>query len=264
MVVDGITRWGYVRREWEYWIRQYRRRWRGTVVVSIANPLLFLIAIGAGLGRLVAPGDHAVLGGVPYLAFFAPGMLAAASMQNGIVESAFPVARGRMRDGAYQPALTSPLEPVDILLGHTLFMAVRIAMSAAAFVVVMVALGASRSWLVVLTLPAATLTGLAFATPVTAWAMAQETPARVGGLFKWVVMPMYLFSGTFFAIEQVPGWAQALVKLTPLWHGVDLCRTLSLGTAQWGPSIVHIGYLVVLTGLGLRLAARTFDRHLHA
>ena len=105
------------------------------MVVSIANPLLFLIAIGAGLGRLVTSGDHAVLGGVSYLAFFAPGMLAAASMQNGIVESAFPVARGRMRDGPYQPAVTSPLEPVDILLGHTLFLAIRVAMSAAAFIV---------------------------------------------------------------------------------------------------------------------------------
>ena len=262
--VDTVTRWSYIRRGWEYWIRQYRRRWRGTVVVSIANPLLFLIAIGAGLGRLVTSGDHAVLGGVSYLAFFAPGMLAAASMQNGIVESAFPVARGRMRDGPYQPAVTSPLEPVDILLGHTLFMAVRVAMSAAAFIVVMVALGAAQSWLVALTLPAATLTGLAFATPVTAWAITQETPARIGGLFKWVVMPMYLFSGTFFAIEQLPGWAQGLVKLTPLWHGVDLCRSLSLGTATWGTSIVHIGHLTILTALGLVLAARTFPRHLHS
>jgi lipooligosaccharide transport system permease protein len=261
---ETTSRWSYIRREWEYWIRHYRRRWRGTVVVSIANPLLFLVAIGAGLGRLVTADDQSVLGGVSYLAFFAPGMLAAASMQNGIIESAFPVARGRMRDGPYQPAVTSPLEPADILIGHTLFMAARIAMSAAAFLVVMVALGAAHSWLVVLTLPAATLTGLAFATPVAAWAMTQETPASIGSLFKWVVMPMYLFSGTFFAIEQLPGWAQALVKLTPLWHGVDLCRTLSLGTATWGASIVHIGYLTALAAGGLVLASRTFRRHLHS
>jgi lipooligosaccharide transport system permease protein len=262
--LDTTRRWSYIQREWEYWIRQYRRRWRGTLVVSVANPLLFLVAIGAGLGRLVTADDAAVLGGVPYLAFFAPGMLAAASMQNGIVESAFPVARGRMSDGPYQPAVTSPLEPVDILIGHTLFMAARIAMSAAAFIVVMAALGAAHSWLVVFTLPAATLTGLAFATPVAAWAMTQETPARIGGLFKWVVMPMYLFSGTFFAVEQLPGWLQGLVTITPLWHGVELCRTLSLGTATWGTSFVHIGYLTVLTGAGLVLATRTFRRHLHS
>jgi lipooligosaccharide transport system permease protein len=254
----------YVRREFQYWTRQYRRRWRGTVVVSIANPVLFLLAIGVGLDRLVTPAasSHA-LGGVTYLAFFAPGMLAVASMQNGIIESAFPVARGRMADGPYQPAVSSPLEPSDILLGHVLFMALRIAMSAAAFIVVMVVLGAARSWLVVLTLPAATLTGLAFATPVAAWAVTLDAPNRIGDLFKWVVMPMYLFSGAFFAVEQLPGALRVLVRLTPLWHGVDLCRTLSLGTATWGTSIVHCGYLAGLTLLGLHLARRTFDKNLH-
>jgi lipooligosaccharide transport system permease protein len=262
--LDTTSRWDYIQREWQYWLRQYRRRWRGTVVISIANPLLFLIAIGAGLGRLVPSGGHGMLGGVSYLAFFAPGMLAAASMQNGIIESAFPVARGRMRDGPYQPAVTSPLEPSDILIGHVLFMAARIAMSAAAFIVVMLAVGAARSWLVVFTLPAATLTGLAFATPVAAWAISQESPNRIGALFKWVVMPMYLFSGTFFAIGQLPGPLQILVKLTPLWHGVDLCRSLSLGTTTLGMTTVHIGYLTALTALGLVLAARTYRRHLHS
>jgi lipooligosaccharide transport system permease protein len=266
--VDTPTRWDYIRREWEYWARQYRARWKGTVVVSIANPVLFLIAIGAGLGRLVTPtaGSTAAvaLGGVSYLAFFAPGMLAAASMQNGIIESAFPVARGRMKDGPYQPAVSSPLEPTDILFGHVLFMAARIAMSAAAFILVMIALGAARSWLVLLTLPAATLTGLAFATPVAAWAVTLDEPSRVVGLFKWVVMPMYLFSGTFFAVSQLPDWLQPVVMVTPLWHGVDLCRTLSLGTATWGTSIVHIGYLAVLTGVGLVVGARNFQKHLHS
>ena len=252
----------FAAREWRYWWLQYRRRWRGSIVVSVANPVLFLIAIGAGVGRLVTP--PAGSGGVTYLAFFAPGMLAAASMQNGIVESAFPVARGRMPDGSYRTAVASPLEPTDILLGHVVCMAVRIAMSAAAFLVVMMAFGASRSWLVLLCLPAATLTGLAFATPVAAWAITLDGPNRVGQLFKWVVMPLYLFSGTFFAIEQLPDWLQALVRLTPLWHGVDLCRTLSLGTATWPASAVHVAYLLALAGGGFALARRMFSRQLHS
>jgi ABC-type polysaccharide/polyol phosphate export permease len=269
MVVASLTsgeRWDLIRREYDYWWRQYRRRWRGTVVINVANPVLFLIAIGAGIGRLVTPTADtpaaAALGGVTYLAFFAPGMLAAASMQNGIIEG-LQVVRGRMPDGPYQPAITSPLEPSDILFGHVLYMAVRIAMSAAAFLVVMVALGAAHSWLVVLTLPAATLTGLAFATPTAAWGATVDDPGRVGDLFKWVVMPMYLFSGTFFATEQLPGWAQLFVKVTPLWHGVELCRTLSLGTATWPGSGVHIGYLGVVTVVGLMLARRTFAKNLH-
>jgi len=151
--VDIPSKREYVRREYDYWWRQYKRRWRGTIVVSVANPILFLIAIGAGIGRLVTPSTDSpvatALGGVTYLAFFAPGMLAAASMQNGIIEGLQAV-RGRMPDGPYQPAITSPLEPSDILLGHVLYMVVRIAMSAAAFLVVMVAMGAAHSGLVVL------------------------------------------------------------------------------------------------------------------
>jgi ABC-type polysaccharide/polyol phosphate export permease len=253
----------YALREFEYRVRQYRRGWQGTIVISIANPLLFLVAIGAGLGKLISP-DTAALGGVSYLAFFAPGMLAAASMQNGIIEAAFPVSMSRMRMGSYQVALSSPLEPTDILLGHSLFMAMKVAIGAAAFLIVMVAMGAAQSPLVLLTLPAALLTGLAFATPVTAWAITLDDPGRAGDLFKWVVMPLYLFSGTFFAIEQLPSWLRVLAYATPLWHGVDLCRSLSLGTATWSGAAIHVAYLLGLTGLGLILARGTFRRHLHA
>jgi len=266
VALDTASRWSYVRREYDYWWRQYKRRWRGTVVINVANPVLFLIAIGAGIGRLVTPsadtGAAAALGGVTYLAFVAPGMLAAASMQNGIIEGA-QVVRGRMPDGPYQPAITSPLEPSDILFGHVLYMALRIAMSAAAFLAVMVAMGAAHSWLVILTLPAATLTGLAFATPTAAWGATVDDPGRINDLFKWVVMPMYLFSGTFFPTAQLPGWAQPLIRLTPLWHGGELCRTLSLGTATWSGSVVHVCYLGAVAALGLFLARRTFAKHLH-
>lgn len=245
-----------------YWMRRYRRMWKGTIVISVANPLLFLIAIGAGLGRLISPGSDALYG-VSYLAFFAPGMLAAAAMQNGVIESAFPVSASRMNGGAYRVATASPLEPTDILYGHVLFMAVRIAMSAAAFLVVMLAIDGVHSQLVLLTLPAATLTGLAFATPVSAWAVTLPNPDPVSNLFKWVVMPLYLFSGTFFAVEQLPGWLRALAYVSPLWHGADLCRTLSLGTATWGRSLLHLAYLVALTAAGLLLARTTYRRHLH-
>jgi ABC-type polysaccharide/polyol phosphate export permease len=249
-------------REFEYWLRRYKRTWRGTVVVSIANPLLFLIAIGAGLGRLIP--DSAALGGVSYLAFFAPGMLAAASMQNGVVESAFPVSWARRSGGSYQVAGAGPLEPADILIGHTLFMAFKIAMGAAAFLVVMVAMGAARSPLVVLDLPAALLTGLAFATPTAAWVITVDRPGTAGTLFKWVVMPLYLFSGTFFPIAALPVPVRVLAYVSPLWHGADLCRSLSLGTASWGMSAVHVGYLLTLTGLGLYFGLRTYRAQLHS
>lgn len=246
-------------REFRYRWTHYARNWRGSIVISVANPLLFLIAIGVGLGRLVHP-----VGSVSYLDFFAPGMLAAASMQNGIVESAFPVSRSKTFGGSYRVAAASPLEPVDIMVGHLLFMTVRIAMSAAAFYVVMQAFGAANGPLAMLALPAAVLTGLAFAVPAAAWSVTLESPARIGTLFKWVVMPLYLFSGTFFSVDQLPPILRAIAYVSPLWHGADLCRSLTLGTAAWALTSVHIGYLAAIVLIGLWFARRTFTRNLHA
>ncbi|MEV4625145.1 ABC transporter permease [Micromonospora sp. NPDC049523] len=260
---DPTTNTGMALRAYRYWTLRYRRTWRGTIVISVANPLLFLVAMGLGLGRLIGP-DTAVLGGVGYLAFFAPGMLAAASMQNGIIEAAFPVAWSRRPGGAYPVAAGTPLEPEDILHGHLLFMTLRVLTSAAAFLLVMVAFGAAMSPLVALALPAATLTGMAFALPSAAWAVTLTDVGPVGSIFKWVVMPLYLFSGTFFAVEQLPEVLRPVVYVTPLWHGVDLCRTLSLGTATWPTSLVHIAYLAALTCVGYLVARRNYRRHLHA
>jgi ABC-type polysaccharide/polyol phosphate export permease len=248
-------------REFNYWLLRYKRTWRGTIVISVANPLLFLIAIGVGLATIIKPSSTP--GGVPYLAFFAPGMLAASAMQNGVVESAFPISRAKRPGGSYQVATATPLEPTDIMVGHLLFMTLRVAMSAGIFAIVMIAFGAGRSPLVVLTPLAAILTALAFATPVMAWAVTLPNPRPVNAAFKWVVMPLYLFSGTFFAVEQLPEWLRWLAYVTPLWHGVELCRTLSLGTATWAGSAVHLAYLVVLTVVGLLIARRTYRRYLH-
>jgi Nod factor-specific ABC transporter NodJ protein len=249
------------RYEFAYRLQRYRRTWRGTVVISLVNPLLFLIAVGVGLGHVV--NHSASLHGVSYLAFFAPGMLAASAMQNGIVESGWPVSHGVTKGGSYRVAITTPLESTDIMFGHLLFMAMKIALSAAAFVAVMAAFGAAKSWLVLLAVPAATLTGLAFATPTAAFAATVSSQKVVGNLFKWVVMPLYLFSGTFFPVSQLPVALRALAYATPLWHGVDLCRTLSLGTATWGRCAMDVVYLSAVTILGIVVARRTYRRRLY-
>ena len=249
--------------EFSYQLQRYRRTWRGTIVVSVVNPLLFLLAIGVGLGKVVSS-HPAALHGATYLEFFAPGMLAAAAMQNGIIESAFPVSRAVRDGGSYSVTVTTPLDSTDIMFGHSLYMAFKLTLSALAFVAVMACFGAARSWLSLLTVPAAALTGLAFATPTMAWAATVRNPRAVFGAFKWVVMPLYLFSGTFFPVTQLPVVLRALAYATPLWHGVDLCRTLSLGTATWGRTAGHVGYLLVFTAVGLALAARTYRRRLYA
>ncbi|MDP9849854.1 ABC transporter permease [Streptosporangium lutulentum] len=247
-------------REFSSWMLRYRRTWKSTIVISVANPLLFLVAIGAGLGQLVDPSS---LGGLTYLEFFAPGILAAAAMQNAYIEAAFVVHGSLRQDKSYLVAAATPLEPRDIMAGHMLFMAFRIGTSALAFAAVMAALGATRSPWAVLTVPAALLTGMAFAAPLAAWTVTVGRFGALNTVFRFVLMPMYLFSGTFFGIETLPDWLRPLAYVLPLWHGVDLCRTLSLGTATLLTSAIHVGYLAALTAGGVAVALVTYRRHIH-
>jgi lipooligosaccharide transport system permease protein len=184
-------------------------------------------------------------------------------MQNGIVESAFPVSRAVARGGSYGVTVSTPLDSTDIMLGHCLYMAFKLALGSVGFFLVMACFGAPQSWQAVWTVPAATLTGLAFATPTMGWAAKVAEPRRVAGLFKWVVMPLYLFSGTFFPVSQLPGVLRAVAYATPLWHGVDLCRSLSLGTATVPRTAGHVCYLLVVVAAGLLLSARTYRRRLY-
>jgi lipooligosaccharide transport system permease protein len=259
LTTAGLPAW----RAAAYWIRQYTRVWRGTVVISIANPVLFLIGIGAGLGKLVDHHAPAQIAGVPYLAFFAPGLLAAATMQTAFLESSGRVRQAASWGGSYRDAALTPLEPRQIMDGHLLFILFRVVTSAAAFLAVMAAFGACRSWWALAVLPAATLTGLAFTTATMAWAVTATGHTQINNVFRFVIIPLYMFSGTFFAIGQLPGWLLPVAYVTPLYHGVALCRTLSLGTATLAGSAVHLAYLVVMAVGGYLLARVNYRRVLH-
>jgi lipooligosaccharide transport system permease protein len=250
--------------EARYWLLRYRRTWRGTVVISIANPALFLAALGAGLGPLVDRHQSSYLHGVAYVAFLAPGLLAASMMQTAFVESAGPVSISARSGGAYRAALATPVEPRELYVGHLLFVAFRIGTSALAFVLVAWSFGALPAGHLPVVAGAALLTGLAFATPMAAWAVSVERTALLTGLFRFVVMPLYMFSGAFFAIAQLPAWLRSIVAATPLYHGVELCRSLSLGTATVGATTEHVGYLLALTVLGAIAGCRSYRRVLAA
>ena len=250
-------------REFTYWLLQYRRTWRGTIVISVANPLLFLLGIGAGLGHLVDRHAPTEIAGVSYLAFFAPGMLAAAAMQTGFIEGSFRVAQAAGFNGSYRAATTTPLGPTQIMGGHLTFVAFRLATSAAAFVVVMVGFGATGGWRAVGALAGALLTGLAFAGPAAAWAVSVRQGRQINTVFRFVIMPMYLFSGTFFAVTQLPHWLRPVAYVLPLYHGAELCRTLSLGTATLAGTAVHTGVLLALLVAGIAAARVTYRRRLH-
>ena len=254
--------WSFAVREFRYWLTNYRRTWRGSIYTSFLSPVLYLGAMGLGLGKLVDAHGTARLGGVSYLAFLAPGLLAAAAMQSGIEESTYPVLGSVKWRRTYYAAAASPLRPADIFHGHLLFTIMRLAMNSAIFLVVMAAFGAITSPWVLAAVPVAVLTGLAFAAPIEAWAITVSKDTSFALVFRFGMIPLFLFSGTFFPVTQLPVWIRPLAYATPLWHGVALCRSLSLGTATLGGALVHVGYLAALAAVSIVVWNRTYRRRL--
>jgi len=249
----------YAFRAYEYWLASYRRVWRGSVVTTALNPVLYLSALGIGLGRLVNRGPGL---GVPYLDYVAPGILASTAMLIGAFESAYPVMSAIRWTRQFHAMLATPLRIRDTIAGHQLYVASRVGIASGLYLVVIAAFGAVHSWLAVFDFPVGILVGLAFAAPVTAMAAWLERDEGFNALFRFGVTPMFLFSGTFFPISRLPPVIRAIAWATPTWHGVDLLRHLTLGTAALWPSLGHVAYLVAWVVVGLRLAQRTFTNRL--
>jgi lipooligosaccharide transport system permease protein len=256
--------WSTVRRVVEHRALQYRRTFRASIFSSFGIPVLFLTAMGFGLGGYVDRSQDAVLHGLTYLQFLAPGLLAATVMQTGSFEASFPILGGLQWNKIFHAMFATPIQPSDIVYGNVLWIAFRLALVGAVFAVVIVLFGASKSALVVLAVPGAVLTGLAFATPMMAFTATQRTPDRFATLFRFGVTPLFLFSGTFFPIESLPSFLQPVAWLSPLWHGVDLCRQLMLGTVAQTPllALIHALVLVTITAVGIAFALRTVESRL--
>lgn len=246
----------YPLRAYEYYLASYRRVWRGSVVSSVVNPVLYLTALGVGLGTIVNHGRTPL--GIPYLDFVAPGLLAAVAMQIAAAECSWPIMAAVRWTREYHAMLATPLRARDIVVGHQLWVASRVAASASVYLVVIAAFGAVRSPLGILALPVAVLVGVAFSAPIAALAVRAPSDATFNPLFRFAIMPMFLFSGIFFPITRMPHALRVVAYLTPLWHGVNLCRNLTLGTAHLWPSLANVGYLLLWASVGLFLAFRAY------
>jgi lipooligosaccharide transport system permease protein len=249
-------------RSFEYWMFQYKRTWRGSVVSTVLFPVLFLASMGVGLGTLVDSSTSGGVEGHSYLVFLAPGLLAATAMQTGVGESTYPVMGAIKWVKTYHAMLATPLGVLDVLIGHLLYIGARILLGSTVFLAVMVAFGAVDSPLAVLTLPAALLTGLAFAAPVVAFSATVEADYAFAFLLRFVVMPLFLFSGVFYPVTQLPLVLEQLAYLTPLWHGVALSRGLALGTITAAGALLHVAYLCAWIAVGVVVAARNYQRRL--
>jgi lipooligosaccharide transport system permease protein len=248
-------------RAYEHWLAQYKRVWRGTLGTSLINPLLYLAALGVGLGTIVDRSQNAPAG-VPYLDFIAPGLLAAAAMQTAATESSWPVMGAIKWTRTYYAMTATPLTERDVLIGHQLFVLTRVLTAGAAYLLVVAAFGAVHSWLGLLAIPAAVAIGTAFSMPMAAYAASTETDTSFPPIFRFVIVPMFLFSGTFFPVSQMPFVLELLAYVTPIWHGVELCRGLMLGTIELLPALGHTAYLLAWTFGGLALARRAYKRRL--
>jgi lipooligosaccharide transport system permease protein len=137
-------------------------------------------------------------------------------------------------------------------------------MTSAIFLAISAAFGSVRSAWALAALPAAVLTGLAFAAPVAAWAITVRRDAAFNYAFRFGMTPLMLFSGTFFPLSRLPGWLRPVAYATPLWHGVALCRGLTLGRPDAGAITIHLAYLLSLAAAGAWAGARAYTRRLYA
>jgi lipooligosaccharide transport system permease protein len=243
----------------------YRRTWRGTVISSFVNPVLFLSAMGLSLGSLVDSSGADL--GVSYLTFVASGLLAATAMQAGASEGAFPVMAGIKWRKEFHATITTPISPADIVYGRFLWSIIRLGFILVVFAVISVLFGALEIGPALLAVPPGILTGVAFTTVVTAFTVTREDEQSLSTLFRFAITPLFLFSGTFFPISQLPDYLQKVAYATPLFHGVELVRKIALPGVDGSvvtsiPIWAHVAYLSLMTAIGIVLAARFLDRRL--
>jgi lipooligosaccharide transport system permease protein len=240
---------------------QYRRVWRGTAITSIINPVFYLGALGVGLGTLVNKSAGASLG-VSYIDFVAPGMLAATAMTIASGEASWPVMGSIKWTRQYFAMLATPIGTRDIVLGHQLWMTVRVASTSVVYLAVIAAFGGVNSIYGALALPAAVLLGAAFTTPFAAYAATVDSDAAFVPINRFIVVPMFLFSGTFFPVSRLPLPLELLAYATPLWHGVELCRMFTLGHVHVLAALGHVTYLLLFVVIGYAWALRTYAARL--
>jgi len=242
--------------------RTYRRTWRGSVFTSFLTPILYLLAMGVGLGSLVDANLSGGIAGVPYLTFLAPGLLAATAMQTGAGEGSWKVMGGIKWNQTWKARLASPIGTSSLVIGHILWSAARVLMVSAIFAVVMASFRVAPFLQSLLAVGPAMLVGVAMVAATTAFTVRLEEPTGLAMYFRFVVIPMFLFSGVFFPITSLPGWLQPVAIVTPIYHSVELARAIVVGTTPavtWWVSVLYLSLWIIV---GTMLAMAPIRRRL--
>ena len=236
----------------------YRRLWV-LIVSGFFEPVFYLFSIGIGIGTLVGTVTGADGRPVDYTVFVAPALLAASAMNGAIYDATFNIFFKLKYAKTYDAVLATPLGPADVALGEIAWAQLRGTIYSAAFLLVMVVMGLIQSWWAVFALPATVLIGFAFA----AVGMTTTSFMRSWQDFDFVqlaILPMFLFSTTFYPLGIYPRPLQVFVECTPLYHGIELLRALTTGAGVGAGLIGHAAYFVVMAAVGITLSAHRLER----
>jgi lipooligosaccharide transport system permease protein len=231
----------------------YRHGWV-VFLTGMLEPIFYLLSIGVGVGGLVGAFTLADGRSVSYVQFVAPAMLAASAMNGALFDSTYNIFFRMKYNKLYDAILATPLGPNDVARGEITWALLRGAAYSAVFIVVMLLMGLVHSWWMLLAMPATALIGFAFA----GVGMALTTWMRSWQDFEFVqlaIVPMFLFSATFYPLSAYPHAVQAFVRCTPLYQGVVLCRGMALGSMGWD-SVIAVCYLATLGLAGVYVASR--------
>jgi lipooligosaccharide transport system permease protein len=246
-----------------YWLMALRRTWKADISTSFLTPTLYLASLGVGLGTYIDHGKHlSSLGGQSYLAYVAPALLATTAMQMAVSQSTYPVLGAVKWNRTYLDMMASPISVDGLLVGHLMYMALRLLIVSVVYLAVTAVFGAVHSAGAIGEILVGPLVGMAFATPLAAYAIGRRDEWPFAVVFRFVMVPLFLFSGTFFPLSQLPVGLRIVAEVLPLWHGVALCRALSTGHLHGLAVAGHVAYLVALTLVGYSVARVTYRRRL--
>lgn len=262
----ALPSWERVARQRVYWATNYKRTWKGSAVTSFVSPLFYVVAMGVLLGGFVddsTTGTDALGGAPSYLAFVAPGLAAAHAMQIATGETTWPVMGNLKWHRTYYAMVATPLTVPDVVAAHLAYVAFRLAVTTGVFLLVLAPFGVFESLLgVLLAWPVLVLVGMSFAGFLFAYSATIKDESGFAVVYRLMVIPMFLFSGAFFPIDNLGPVLEAVARFTPLWHGVDLTRMLVLDQVRPGAAALHLGVLVVLAVAGTMLAAWRLTRRM--
>lgn len=259
----GATSWPPWFRAMWYHAAFYRKTWRASVLSSFMFPVLFLVSMGIGVGHLVSK-NTGLVQGQTYLHFVAPGLLCINAVQLAAGESMWAILAAVKWVRTYHAAVATPLSPEDVVVGKLAFVAARLFGTAAVYTGIIACFGAISSWWALLLPFVAVLTGLAFAAPLIAFASTTDSDSPFTLIFRFLIIPMTLFSATFYPVSEYPTYLRWIVQVMPLYHGVALARTLAFGQGSLAPTVAHVAVLATMATVGVWYARRNMRRRLAA